>query len=98
MISLRRRVKEWLVRRTCFHHDHATGESWLHHAPIAMAGYRPWWCDRCNRDWGEAPWMPTSKRGCCHHNPETSTSWIRNEILDWRKRWWCTACSKRWII
>ena len=38
------------------------------------------------------------RRRCFHHDRYTSTSWIADRIIDWRKIYWCTKCDKTWII
>jgi hypothetical protein len=45
-------IRRWLRRRRCFHHDYATGESWIGRGQIIDLGrgklYR---CNHCERTW-----------------------------------------------
>lgn len=49
-----------------------------------------------------------NERACFHHDPggnpansKTAFSWIKQEIIDWRKLYWCDeavgGCGKRWV-
>lgn len=39
-----------------------------------------------------------ARRSCFHHNTRNGQSFIRDQIIDWRKRYHCTNCGKVWVI
>lgn len=60
---------------------------WLRSWRTLIAGaIHDWWLQRRER------------RNCFHHDINTGQSWIKNEIIDYRKLYWCTKCTARWVI
>lgn len=43
---------------------------------------------------------PTYRRraDCWHHDRLTGTSWIKGQIIDPGKMFWCTRCQKTWMV
>lgn len=37
-------------------------------------------------------------RTCFHHDHRRGESWIRSQIIDWRKLYDCGHCGKTWVI
>jgi hypothetical protein len=44
-------IARWRQRRSCFHHDHAAGVSWLESRLINMGAGKMFWCSECQKTW-----------------------------------------------
>lgn len=44
-------LKAWRARRRCFHHDQATGTSWITGQLIDTGMRKMWRCRECGRTW-----------------------------------------------
>ena len=44
-------LARWRLQRSCFHHDHNTGESWIESRLIDLGRRKMFWCVRCERTW-----------------------------------------------
>lgn len=44
------RLKRWRKRRSCFHHDQHTGETWIR-SQIIDFGRKMFWCRECDQTW-----------------------------------------------
>jgi hypothetical protein len=44
-------IDGWRAQRHCFHHDHATGESWIRSRLIDAGRRKLFDCGRCGRTW-----------------------------------------------
>ena len=38
-------------RRSCFHHDHITGQTWIRSQLVDLGRAKHYWCTRCRRYW-----------------------------------------------
>lgn len=36
-------------------------------------------------------------KNCFHHDYRSGESWIKSQIIDYRKLYWCTKCQRRWV-
>jgi hypothetical protein len=47
----RRWYRRWRVRRSCFHHEPRTGESFIDSMLIEMGSRKLYWCRHCGKHW-----------------------------------------------
>ena len=44
-------IREWRGRRTCFHHDHVSGKSWIEGRLFNAGANKAHRCTRCGKTW-----------------------------------------------